>query len=502
MEDVVDVSLMEPADTTSVQAESSKMVGIDIAAKVEKDTVENPVKIEAEDVIMSTPTDATSEQPPSGTESVKPSISETTSITMETAETENKALVPKLKESVKEDVMIMPPPIAPAILQKLRPSILELDTSATIFNMDSLEALMEGVQIGSLDVNSLFPDLPLYGPPNPEDNDAYLDEAEYGRVTMISRLMSSKPPVLEFGPLASQIVYVKRKREPTSAMDDFEEEDIRVPRIEGKVLNAIPGSEPPRTVPVLFQTKKNKEAPMTPIRKPAQPSAQAQKSPITWTSEEDEILMSLIKSYQYNWDLISDLFNSTRGPIPSSERRTPWDCYERWAKKEGPQSGGSSANGESSSGLIPIGNLPANSGSTPPSPKARKDKDGKRILTTPKPDPARKKPLAFSVSLMEAMKKSSKRRETAQNRVNPGEHWPIVSFLIRHHYCIVEAYANPRYFAHFIPFSTSRCRCCDQEGNYSRSGWTKPQDRRSRTVHARRLEQDQTRARSPDDTGI
>lgn len=157
---------------------------------------------------------------------------------------------------------------------------------------------------------------------------------------------------------------------------------------------------------------------MTPIRRPAQPSAQAQKSPITWTNEEEDLLMSMIKPYQYNWDLISDLFNSMRGPIASSERRTPWDCYERWAKKEGPQSGSSSANGEASAGLIPIGNLPAGSGSTPPSPKARKDKDGKRIVTTLKTDPARKKPLVFSLNLIDAMKWSSKKRE---NRVNPGK---------------------------------------------------------------------------------
>ncbi|KAF9979824.1 chromatin modification- protein VID21, partial [Modicella reniformis] len=420
MEDVMNESMMEPATTTaaSIQEESSMMIGVEISTKSEKDiATEDPIKVETEDVVMSTPTDATSDQQSLGTESTKPTISETTSVTTEATEHESKALVPKLKESVKEDVMIMPPPVAPAV-QKLRPSILlELDTSTTVSSMESLEALMEGVHVGSLDVNSLFPDLSLYGPPNPDDNDAYLDEAEHGRVTMISRLMSSKPPILEFGPLASQIVYIKRKRELIAEMDDFEEEDVRVPRIEGKILNAIAGTEPLRTVPVLFQSKKNKDAPMTPIRRPAQPSTQAQKGPASWTNEEEDLLMSLIKPYQYNWDLISDLFNSMRGPIASSERRTPWDCYERWAKKEGPQSGSNSTGGETSSGLIPIG-LPASSGSTPPSPKARKDKDGKRIMTTLKTDPVRKKPLAFSQSLMEAMKKSSKKRENAQNRVN------------------------------------------------------------------------------------
>ncbi|KAI7818843.1 hypothetical protein BC939DRAFT_275951 [Gamsiella multidivaricata] len=415
MEDLVHESMMDASEPAQ---EESLAPAAENSTKQDKDDLTaDTIKIEVEDTIMTLPAEA--EENSSITAS-KPTTSEMMSTTGESAAVDSKMLVPALKENAKDDV-IMPPPIAPALLQKTKSLLLELDPSAIFFPFEPLESLMEGLHIESLDVDTLFQDFPLYGPPDPDDKDAYVDEAEHGRVTMISRLMSSKAPVsLEFGPLASQIVFVKRKREPITEMDDFDEEDARVPKIEGKISTAIPGTEPPRTVPVLFQTKKNKDPPMTPIRRPAPPGPLAPKTPVVWTSEEDDLLTTLIKPYQYNWDLVSDLFNSMRGPIAPSERRTPWDCYERWAKKEGPLSIGNGTGGDTASGLIPIGNLPAGSASTPPSPKARKDKDGKRMSINTKTEPSRKRPLAFSLTLLETMKKASKKREIALNRVNAG----------------------------------------------------------------------------------
>ncbi|KAE8412485.1 hypothetical protein BDV36DRAFT_304827 [Aspergillus pseudocaelatus] len=44
----------------------------------------------------------------------------------------------------------------------------------------------------------------------------------------------------------------------------------------------------------------------------------------SWTYAEDDELRRLVKEYSYNWSLIS-----------SSERRTPWECFERWIGLEG-----------------------------------------------------------------------------------------------------------------------------------------------------------------------
>jgi hypothetical protein len=48
---------------------------------------------------------------------------------------------------------------------------------------------------------------------------------------------------------------------------------------------------------------------------------------IAWSTEEDEVLVSLASVYQYNWDLLADfLFSSRFSPIKRSER----DCYSRY----------------------------------------------------------------------------------------------------------------------------------------------------------------------------
>ena len=58
-----------------------------------------------------------------------------------------------------------------------------------------------------------------------------------------------------------------------------------------------------------------------------------QDSAAVWYPEDDEILMSLTKKYQYNWDLIADAWNSSRGLITGYER-SPWECYVRWTQKD------------------------------------------------------------------------------------------------------------------------------------------------------------------------
>ena len=54
-----------------------------------------------------------------------------------------------------------------------------------------------------------------------------------------------------------------------------------------------------------------------------------------WTVTEDDELRGLVREYSYNWSLISSLL-STRSLFTSgAERRTPWECFERWILLEG-----------------------------------------------------------------------------------------------------------------------------------------------------------------------
>lgn len=48
-----------------------------------------------------------------------------------------------------------------------------------------------------------------------------------------------------------------------------------------------------------------------------------------WTAEEDKQLKALYNQFGANWQLISDVFNSSRITI-ETDVRGPWDCYKRW----------------------------------------------------------------------------------------------------------------------------------------------------------------------------
>ena len=54
-----------------------------------------------------------------------------------------------------------------------------------------------------------------------------------------------------------------------------------------------------------------------------------------WTQAEDDELRRLVREYAYNWSLISSCLSSTSLFSSGAERRTPWECFERWITLEG-----------------------------------------------------------------------------------------------------------------------------------------------------------------------
>lgn len=54
-----------------------------------------------------------------------------------------------------------------------------------------------------------------------------------------------------------------------------------------------------------------------------------------WTIAEDDELRRLVKEYSYNWSLISSCLSSPSLFSSGAERRTPWECFERWIGLEG-----------------------------------------------------------------------------------------------------------------------------------------------------------------------
>lgn len=54
-----------------------------------------------------------------------------------------------------------------------------------------------------------------------------------------------------------------------------------------------------------------------------------------WTWEEDNELKKYVADYCYNWSLISSMLSSKSLFSSGYERRTPWECFERWVSLEG-----------------------------------------------------------------------------------------------------------------------------------------------------------------------
>lgn len=59
------------------------------------------------------------------------------------------------------------------------------------------------------------------------------------------------------------------------------------------------------------------------------------RNPSQWTVVEDDELRSLVREYSYNWSLISNLLFTKSLFASGAERRTPWECFERWINLEG-----------------------------------------------------------------------------------------------------------------------------------------------------------------------
>jgi chromatin modification-related protein VID21 len=59
------------------------------------------------------------------------------------------------------------------------------------------------------------------------------------------------------------------------------------------------------------------------------------RSPSQWTINEDDELRSLVREYSYNWSLIASMLAPKSRFTSGAERRSPWECFERWISLEG-----------------------------------------------------------------------------------------------------------------------------------------------------------------------
>ncbi|KAF2090845.1 hypothetical protein K490DRAFT_16228, partial [Saccharata proteae CBS 121410] len=57
--------------------------------------------------------------------------------------------------------------------------------------------------------------------------------------------------------------------------------------------------------------------------------------PSQWLWDEDQKLRQLVKEYSFNWSLVAASLESPSMFTSGAERRTPWECFERWVQLEG-----------------------------------------------------------------------------------------------------------------------------------------------------------------------
>ncbi|KAI9310322.1 hypothetical protein BX666DRAFT_1280241 [Dichotomocladium elegans] len=271
---------------------------------------------------------------------------------------------------------------AQAAIQAYRSAILALDPNIPIFSFP-----LEGPP---LDINILFPDLLAFEPPNPVHDDVYFNELEYGRINPISSLSTKKMILKKSGirSAAAAIPYLSRKRKIDGEQINicpFMDQDNqrlapRLPRNERYDMSPQTSS--------IFTPRKIRDIPASQPRAPHQPDM-PRSSATGWTEDDDLCLISLILQYGFNWDLITDAFNSIRGSITGTTRAS-WECYERWK-----QNNLTTVSGQVSQGHI-----------------AKLKKEATRRQNLRKFDTAKRRQRQYNV--FEAIKRSQKKREEAQ----------------------------------------------------------------------------------------
>ena len=70
------------------------------------------------------------------------------------------------------------------------------------------------------------------------------------------------------------------------------------------------------------------------MRPPLPPHNFEARQKATWTAELDEHLLAMLSEYGYNWDLIAQALTPANVLYSTSERKTAWDCFERWIQTD------------------------------------------------------------------------------------------------------------------------------------------------------------------------
>ncbi|KAG2061308.1 hypothetical protein BDR06DRAFT_986313 [Suillus hirtellus] len=200
------------------------------------------------------------------------------------------------------------------------------------------------------DLSDIFPDLQPLGMPDVvsgsnegkkkdkksgEDN-RRVEDAGFTKMAPLGRFMHSKPTLL--GPLQPARHWVNGEwifAEEAAVAVDFDSAIGKT--VDDTVSDLFEGSRPSAVSSLGLPSKDGKK-----------------RSEHLWSSDEDSLLKTHVERYPNNWLLVADSFNSSRVTI-STDKRTPWECFERWSSRFG-----------SGHRVHPDVNSPVNTERTPP----------------------------------------------------------------------------------------------------------------------------------------
>ncbi|TQS36105.1 hypothetical protein Golomagni_03455 [Golovinomyces magnicellulatus] len=217
--------------------------------------------------------------------------------------------------------------------------LLETAAPTDIFGLQDNDFIF-GLQ-RSLTADKLLSELPMYGRPLQVPNiELQTSDNDPERVWKRPALPLSK--YVE-GRMRLKLNLPPKKR---SRFDYEEEDDEDQQNISGEKLTK-PALLPPESTEVALFDPKNKHIlerirnvncfrPPSEFQMPQQTFFEC-RTASQWTWDEDKELKVLVRDYTYNWSLISSILTSkSKSDLATgAERRTPWECFERWIELEG-----------------------------------------------------------------------------------------------------------------------------------------------------------------------
>jgi chromatin modification-related protein VID21 len=279
---------------------------------------------------------------------------------------------------------------APATLFSLGPSDFN-------FSVDKTPAL-----------DKLLNELPLYGPYVEPDASksalaGRLDAKWRTDIVPVSRWATEKLPVKDHKPPVKRSRYdydlepsPKEKSEPLPP----EEMNVALFMPENKIIrdrihpghSFRPPSEHPMPTQAFFETRSSSQ----------------------WTAAEDDELKRLVKDYSYNWSLISSCLTPPSLYTSGADRRTPWECFERWIGLEGlPADMSKTAYFKTYSGRIEAAGRHVAAQIEEAQRRAGSNVQISARRRTTQPVKVERKRTQRHLAMLDAMRKLAKKRETA-----------------------------------------------------------------------------------------